>query len=422
MPRLGAATTVAVVLVLSASTALAQSPEGSPAMGGSPAAGGWDPSAVTGSMTLSGWQSTGAEGEAVEATVAALTGAYPNIQVNYEPIPGDYVAAMTAAFASGDVPDLFYVNADYAQEWIAEGFLRPIDDLLAQAGFDTSTFFPAGLEVFTGDDGQLYGLPKDFNTIALAYNTELVPEPPATLDDLVAVATQLQEAGNLQAPMCLNPGLDRGLAFVYAQGGSLLTEDGSASAITTPESVAAVQWYLDLFRNGLGMTASDLGAGWCGDALGTGSVAMIFEGGWLDPAMTGTYPDTPYAWAQIPTGSIGEPVTLSYTVSYSIGADSANVDPALVGLTYLTGPEGMGVWTQGGVALPSRSDVPIPEGKDVLAASSAFARPGSGFMPRYTDVLSAFGNAFTEQVQNQTFEAGPVTEATDAAIATALGS
>ena len=56
--------------------------------------------------------------------------------------------------------------------------------------------------------------------------------------------------------MCLNPGLDRGLAFLYAQGGSLLTEDGTAAAIDTDASKAAVQWYLDLFKNGLGMTAS----------------------------------------------------------------------------------------------------------------------------------------------------------------------
>ena len=36
----------------------------------------------------------------------------------------------------------------------------------------------------------------------------------------------------------------------------------------------------------------------------------------------------------------------------------------------------MQVWTQGGVALPSREDVPIPAGKDVLAAESAVCQAG----------------------------------------------
>ena len=70
--------------------------------------------------------------------------------------------------------------------------------------------------------------------------------------------------------MCLNPGLDRGLAFIYAQGGSLLTEDGTGVRDRHRGSTAAVQWYLDLFKNGLGMTAAELGAGWCGEALGKG--------------------------------------------------------------------------------------------------------------------------------------------------------
>ena len=30
---------------------------------------------------------------------------------------------------------------------------------------------------------------------------------------------------------------------------------------------------------------------------------MIFEGGWLDPYMATTYPDTTYAWAPMPQGA-----------------------------------------------------------------------------------------------------------------------
>jgi multiple sugar transport system substrate-binding protein len=387
------------------------------AVGQSP---GWDPQAVTGTVRLSGWESSPAEGAALEATLAGFAAAYPNITVDYQPIPGDYIAAMSANFAARDVPDLFYVNAEIAPEWIREGYLLPLDDRIAASGFDTSHFFPGAASVFQSADGQTYGFPKDFNTIGMAHRTDLVPTPPATLDELVTVAEGLVGTEALGAPLCLNPGLDRGLAFIYAQGGSLLTEDGTASAIDTEASTAAVQWYLDLFKNGLGKTAADLGAGWCGDALGQGLAAIAFEGGWLDPAMTSTYPDAPYAWAPVPTGSSGEPVTISFTASYSIGADAANPDAAFVLLSYLTGVDGMTLWTEGGVALPSRDDVPQPAGKEVLAGLSSVARPGSGFMPGYNTVQAAFQAEFTNQIQTGSFDAAPVVAATKAAIDAAL--
>jgi multiple sugar transport system substrate-binding protein len=247
-----------------------------------------------------------------------------------------------------------------------------------------------------------------------------VTTPPTTMDELITTAQGLKGKSGLKAPMCFNAGLDRGLAFIYAQGGELLNADGTASAIETDASKKAVQWYLDQFKNGLAMTAADLGSGWCGEALGKKQVAMTFEGGWLDPAMTGTFPDVKYAWAEMPVGSSGKPVTLSYTVSYSIGKDSANKDQAFVLLSYLAGKDGMTKWTEGGVALPSRKDVPTPAGKDILTKGSDYARPGSGFMPGYVAVQKAFQDAFTAQIQGKTYDAGPVVQATKAAIDKAL--
>ncbi len=393
--------------------------------GASPSDGGASPSGgggtATGSVVLSGWQATGDEGTAVENTVTAATEALPNLDIEYVPVAGDYRQQMITNFASGDVPDVHYVNADYIKEWIDEGFIQSLDEYISRDGYDTSAFFPGYLDVFKGEDGQLYGLPKDGNTIAMAYNTELVDTAPTTLDELLTAAEGLKGQEGLTAPMCLNPGLDRGLAFIYAQGGSLLSEDGSASAIDTAESTQAVQWYLDLFKNELGMTASDLGSGWCGEALGKGQVGIIFEGGWLDPFMTSTFPDIGYEWAEMPTGSSGEKVTLSYTVSYSLAADAENPDGGWELLKYLVSPEGMEVWTEGGVALPSRDDVPVPEGKDVLAQGSEYARPGSGFMPGYVDVQKAFQDAATAEIAGGSFAADPVIQATKGAIETALG-
>jgi multiple sugar transport system substrate-binding protein len=386
----------------------------------SPSAAGFDVNSISGPVTLSGWQSSPAEGNALTQALLGFESAYPNIKVDYQPVAGDYPTVMATKFASKDVPDLMYVNADVASTWIGQGFFAPLDDYIAKSGFDTSQFFDGYASIFKGTDGKTYGFPKDGNTIAMAYNTALVTTPPTTMDELITLAKSLKGKDGLKAPICLNPGLDRGLAFLYAQGGSLLTADNKASAIDTAASKAAVQWYMDLFKNGLGMTASDMGAGWCGDALGKKSAAITFEGGWLDPSMTSTYPDVKYAWAQMPTGSSGSPVTISYTVSYSIPADAKNKDQAWVLLQYLTGKDGMTLWTQGGVALPARKDVASPAGKDVLTASNAFAKPGSGFMPGYNDVQKAFQDAFTSQIQAKTFDAGPVVTATKAAIDKAL--
>jgi multiple sugar transport system substrate-binding protein len=377
---------------------------------------------VSGTAKLSGWQSSDAENKALQDTITAFQAADPNIKVDYKSITGDYPTVMATNFASKNVPDLFYVDASFGQPWADQGFLQPLDDYIAKSGFDTSAFFPGYIAPFKGSDGKIYGLPKDGNTIGMAYNSADVQTPPKTLDELVTAATALKGKDGLKAPMCLNPGLDRGLTFVYAQGGSIVSDDGTKNMVDTPETKAAVQWYLDLFKNGIGMTASDMGDDWCGTSLGKKHAAITFEGGWLDPAMTSTYPDVKYNWAQVPTGSSGNPVTISYTAAYSIGADSKNKDQAWVLMQYLVGPAGMTKWTSGGVALPSRSDVPTPQGKDVLVQQAQFAKPGSGFMKNYADVQKAFQDAFTKEIQNKTYNADSVIAATKTAVDTALAS
>lgn len=421
-------TTVSLVLAAcssggsSPSAGTPSTPAGSPSEGASssPSAAGFDPASISGQATLGQWESSPAERTALTAALGAFATAYPNVKVEQQTVAGDYRAQMITRFGAGNPPDAFYVNAEYAKDWIDQGFLLPLDDYIAKQGFDTSTFFPDYLDIFKGDDGKIYGLPKDGNTIAMAYNSDLVTSPPTTMDELITIAQGLKGKGTLKAPMCLNPGLDRGLAFLYAQGGELLNQDDTASAIETPASAAAVQWYMDLFKDGLGMTAADMGDGWCGEALGKGDAALAFEGGWLVGFMKDSFPDTKYALAEMPTGSSGTKVTISYTAAYGIGVDSANQDQGWVVAQYLAGPEGMATWTSGGIAVPSRSDVDVPEGFEVIVKGAEYSRPGSGFMKGYNDVQKAFQDAFTLEVQNKTFKADPVVTATQQAIQKAL--
>jgi multiple sugar transport system substrate-binding protein len=51
--------------------------------------------------------------------------------------------------------------------------------------------------------------------------------------------------------------------------------------VQSPAVKSAVNSYVGLIKDGLAATADKLGSGWCGEALGKGNAAIIFEGNWL---------------------------------------------------------------------------------------------------------------------------------------------
>jgi multiple sugar transport system substrate-binding protein len=400
----------------------AASPGGSPAGSApaeSPSANAFDPGSISGTVVLSGWQASGEEGTALNKVLDAFKAKYPNIKLDYQPIATDYPTAMAAKFSAKEPPDLFYVDSSVAPDWIDQGVLEELDTMAAERGFDTTQFYEGYLNAFKGPDGKTYGFPKDGNTLAMAYNTDMLSaagiQPPTTWDELKTAAEKLTAGG--KKAFCLNSSLDRALAFVYQNGGSLLSDDKTQDTVDSQEVKDALQMYLGLFKNGQGARAGDLGDDWCGKALGEQQVAIIFEGGWLDPYMKQNYADVKYAWAEMPMGT--EKATLGFTVSYSIGVDSTNKDPAWVLLTYLTGPEGMKTWTEGGVANPSRKDVSPATGKDILVKGAEYAHPWS-FIPGFSKINDAFNNAMTAQIEAKSDDPAPVVAATKGALDDAL--
>ena len=176
-----------------ASSPAASGPAGSAAPSGSAAAGGWDPAAITGTAILSGWRSSPEEGEALTQTLLGFPAVYPNITVDYQPIAGDYRTVMITKISSGEVPDLFYVNAEYAPEWIDQGFLEPLDDYIAKSGLRHQPVL-RGLRCRSSRarTARPTACPKDGNTIAMAYNSDLVTAAPTTMEELVTAAEGAQ--------------------------------------------------------------------------------------------------------------------------------------------------------------------------------------------------------------------------------------
>jgi multiple sugar transport system substrate-binding protein len=100
--------------------------------------------------------------------------ANPDISVTIENIPyGSYQSKITAQYISGNAPDVFWVNTPWLADWVTGGLLENITSLVAKAHINLSQYYPALVKLHE-HNGQLYGLPKDWDTIAFYYNETYV--------------------------------------------------------------------------------------------------------------------------------------------------------------------------------------------------------------------------------------------------------
>jgi maltose-binding protein MalE len=102
---------------------------------------------------------------------------------------GDIRDNVKLAAPAGEGPDIFIGAHDWLGELYVNGLVAPID-----LGDNADNFFGPAVQAFTYD-GELVGMPYATENVAFVYNPELVPEPPATWDDVIAIATELEDAG-----------------------------------------------------------------------------------------------------------------------------------------------------------------------------------------------------------------------------------
>jgi maltose-binding protein MalE len=115
-----------------------------------------------------------------------FTAAY-GVPVEVVEVPfGDIRGNLAVTAPTGEGPDVIIGPHDWIGELIYNGLLEPIflpADVLA-------AFDPVALDAFSWA-GELYGLPYATECVALMYNKDLVPEVPATFEELIEVAKAL---------------------------------------------------------------------------------------------------------------------------------------------------------------------------------------------------------------------------------------
>jgi multiple sugar transport system substrate-binding protein len=133
-----------------------------------------------------------------------------------------------------------------------------------------------------------------------------------------------------------------------------------------------VNFYVGLIKKGLAATPTQLGVGWPGEALGKEKAAIIFEGNWVLPYMPLNFPQVKFGVGPMVKGKVN--ANLGFTVSYSLAKASKNKQAAWTLLSWLTSQKGMQLWMSKGFALPSRSDVKVPNGRQAFLSQGPFSR------------------------------------------------
>lgn len=302
-------------------------------------------------VRITGYTSSPAEQTLFEQILTDAGTALPDISIKYEPIPSDYDTKLQTDIAADSVADVFYLNSMSAPDYMVNNALLDLTDYMAASGVVAEDFYPGLIGAYQSN-GRTYGLPKDWSSLAMVYNADKVTTVPTTWEELRAAAQTLaDEAG--EPRINIPSDIARYFAFHYAAGAKVLSDDGSAVQINSPEAATALDFYYGLYRDGLASTPADAGAEWPGDALAKGFADIVFEGNWLFPFLESNAPDLNFAIAEMPTGPAGK-ATLAFTVSFSAYAQTQVPDQSWSLINYLTGPEGMGKWVSLGLAMPSR--------------------------------------------------------------------
>ncbi len=310
-------------------------------------------------IRLSGWAANPQETALLESLLYRFSVENPDIVVKYEPITGDYWAAINTMVATGEEPDVYYMDIFQFPAFAANDVLLPIDDFMAESGVSREDFIPALIDAFTAD-GVTYGIPKDFNTLGLFYNKDLFdaagldyPTDDWTWDDLRAAAEALSDPANNVYGLGVPPDPGRFPIFVFQNGGSIMNEDFSDTLLDSPEAIAAAEFYTSFRKDGFGATPQDVGEGWQGTVFGKQQFAMVYEGGWLIPYLNEQFPEVNYGVVTPPAGPAGEG-NLIFTVAYVISKNSEHPEAAWRLIEFLTNEASQTTVLESGFALPTR--------------------------------------------------------------------
>lgn len=178
------------------------------------------------------------------------------------------------AAANGQGPDIFIWAHDRFGEWASGGLITPVEP--SQAIIDNTAAFTWDAVSFGGNT---WGYPISVEAVGLIYNKDLVPNPPATMEEIPGLdiegvtANMMWDYNNtyFTMPLLMAGG---GYAFQKVDG----SYDGMDTGVNNAGSIAGVQVIKDMIDSGAMPSGVDYGV--MDSAMNKGETAMVINGPW----------------------------------------------------------------------------------------------------------------------------------------------
>ncbi|MFJ8576894.1 extracellular solute-binding protein [Micromonospora sp. NPDC093277] len=179
------------------------------------------------------------------------------VTVEVQAVSKDLQTNFVTASQQGSGPDVVVGAHDWIGNLVQNGAIDPVQLTADQK----SAFNEVAIKAVTFN-GQLYGVPYATENVALIRNTELAPEAPKTIEDLVATGKKLQAEKKASEILCLQSGQNGDAYHIYplytSGGGNLFGTaangdyDPKDLGVGKPESIAAFQKIAKLGEKGDG--------------------------------------------------------------------------------------------------------------------------------------------------------------------------
>jgi arabinogalactan oligomer / maltooligosaccharide transport system substrate-binding protein len=226
-----------------------------------------------------------------------------DVQVNVQAVSKDLQTVFVTASQAGKGPDLVMGAHDWIGNLVQNGTIDPLqitDD--TRAAFD-----PLAIKGVTYN-GQIYGIPYAIENVVLFRNTDLAPEAPKTMEELVAKGKELKAAGKVSEIMALPVG-PNGDAYhmypIYTSAGGYLfgkTSEGDYDpkdlGLAKPEAAKAFEKIRELGEKGDGALKRSISPDNVTSIFTGKKTAFLLSGPWQIPDLEKS--GVPYEITPIP--------------------------------------------------------------------------------------------------------------------------